>query len=200
VIWKAYELDPNAPPVREGDYAGRLARKYNVGPEQAQAMIGRIVGAASEAGLTFRYDIARAGNTFDAHRLLHLAGEAGAAVQDAVKERFLVAYFTEGEPIGDHDALARLAIDAGLDPASVDEVLSSDKFAAEVRAEEQVAHDLGVSGVPFFLVDETYGLSGAQPPRIFLNVLRRAWNESHKPAFVPAGDEAPGCDGDACDV
>ena len=115
------------------------------------------------------------GNSFDAHRLLHLAAVTG--LQDALKERLLRAYFTEGEAIGRQDVLARLAVDVGLDRVEVVEVLAGDGFGTEVRADEQRARLLGINGVPFFAVDERYGISGAQPADLILSALEQAWSE-----------------------
>ncbi|MBW3615225.1 MAG: DsbA family oxidoreductase, partial [Actinobacteria bacterium] len=126
VVWRAFELDPAVPAVREGDYAERLAQKYGVAVREANEMIDQMTAAAAGEGLRFRFDIARPGNTFDAHRLLHLAAARGA--QDAVKERLLAATFVEGQPIGDRDTLVRLAGEAGLDPQEAGSVLESDEF------------------------------------------------------------------------
>jgi predicted DsbA family dithiol-disulfide isomerase len=198
VVWRSFELDPGAPAEREGDYATRLSRKYGVPVDQAQLMIDRMVDNGAGDGLDFRFDRSRAGNTFDAHRLLHLAAERG--VQDAVKERFFRATFTEGEPIGDRATLVRLAADAGLDAEEAAEALAAGAYADEVRADEREAGRLGVSGVPFFVFDGRYGVSGAQSSDVLLDVLERAWSEQ-PPAIVRVGDgEAPGCEGDACDV
>jgi predicted DsbA family dithiol-disulfide isomerase len=111
VIWRAFELDPSAPTEREGDYATHLARKYGMSVDQARKMIATMTETGARAGAALDFERARPGNTFDAHRLIHLAGERG--VQDAVKERFLRATFTDGEPIGDRSALLRLAVEAG---------------------------------------------------------------------------------------
>ena len=177
VRWHSFELDPRAPRVREGDRLGHLSAKYGISREQAQAMERTITEAAESLGLELRLDRARGGNTFDAHRLLHLAGTHG--LDAAVKERFLRAYFTDGEPIGDTDVLRRVAVDAGLPPVEVDEVLAGDRYADAVRADEAQAHAYGATGVPFFVIDETYGISGAQSPEVFINVLERAWSETH---------------------
>src|SRR4051794_26022009 len=182
VVWKAYELDPTGPKVREGAYADRLSRKYGVAPAEAQAMIDRMTGAAKDAGLDFRFDIARPGNTFDAHRLIHLAHERG--VQDAVKERLLAATFTEGEAVGDNETLVRLVAEAGLDADEARAVLDSDAYAEGVRQDEAEAAGFGISGVPFFVIDRTYGVSGAQPADALRRVLQQAWDETHTPALV----------------
>jgi predicted DsbA family dithiol-disulfide isomerase len=197
VVWRSFELDPGAPPLREGPYAQRLARKYRTSPAEAQGMIDRMTAAGARVGLDLRFDRARPGNTFDAHRLLHLGAARG--VQDAVKERFLAATFAEGEPIGDRAALARLAGEAGLDPDEVAEVLASGAFADDVRADEDLARRLDVTGVPFFVVDGTRALGGAQPPDILRRVLERAWAEA-RPRPVVVGGPGPGCDGDACEA
>ncbi len=197
VVWRSFELDPGAPARREGSYVERLARKYRTAVDQAQAMIDRMTASAAAVGLDFRFDIAEPGSTFDAHRLLHLAAERG--VQGELKERLLRATFTEGEPIGEHDTLVRLAADVGLDAAEVRAVLTSDAHADAVRAEEAEAATLDITGVPFFVVDRTYGISGAHPPEALRRILTKAWARSHPPALVIGdGGGAPGCEGDTC--
>jgi predicted DsbA family dithiol-disulfide isomerase len=127
---------------------------------------------AARDGLEYRLDIARAGNTFDAHRMLHLAAAHG--VQDAFKERAMRAYFTEGELMSDHDTLARLAADAGIDEAEARDTLATDRFAAEVREDQETAYGFGINGVPFFVFDRRFGVSGAQPAEVLVEALRRA--------------------------
>ena len=204
VTWRAFELDASAPRSYDGQgtYAERLARKYGRTVAEAQSMMDSMTASAAEEGLTFDFSIARPGNTFDAHRLLHLAAERG--VQDAVKERFLRATFTEGEPIGDPETLVRLAAEAGLDADEAREVLGSDRFALDVRGDERQAQAYGITGVPFFVVDGTYGVSGAQPAELLREVLDKAWGDAHPQPLVsvgqPAGGHGPGCDGDSCSV
>ena len=195
VHWHAFELDPGAPATREGSYEQRLADKYGRSLEQAAEMTASMTATAAAEGLDFRFDIAKPGNTFDAHRLLHLAGQRG--VQDAVKERLFRATFTEGEPISDPATLVRLAAEAGVDADEARAVLASDAFADEVRADEQQAAQLRISGVPFFVVDGRYGVSGAQPADVLRQVLDRAWAESAPLEMVGTGDS---CEGDACAV
>ena len=199
VVWRSYELDPTAPPEREGDYAGRIASKYGMTRAEAQVRIDRITTTAAQAGLAFDFDAARPGNTFDAHRLIHLGAERGA--QDAVKERLLAATFVEGEPIGDREALVRLAGTVGLDADEARAVLEGDDYADAVRADEAEAAAYAISGVPFFVFDRTYGVSGAQPPEVFTEILERAWAETHRPSLVITGSgDAQACEGDACEV
>jgi predicted DsbA family dithiol-disulfide isomerase len=198
VVWRSFELDPQAPVRRDGDSADRLAGKYGMTREKALAAQAHMTEVAAEEGLDFRFDLSKSGNTFDAHRVLHLAADRGG--QDAAKERLLKAYFTDGEPIGDPETLARLAAEAGLDPAEVQEVLTSDRYAAEVRADERDAAGIGISGVPFFVVDRTYAVSGAQPADILLKVLERSWSETHPLVMVDAGAEPATCEGDSCAI
>ena len=176
VRWRSFELDPRAPRLRSGDRIEHLSAKYRIDREQAEAMEQRITEAGREAGLDLRLAAARGGNSFDAHRLLHLAADHDRAA--ALKERFLQAHFAEGEPIGDPDVLRRLAVEVGLPSAEVDDVLAGDRYAEAVRADERHAQALGATAVPFFVIDETYGIAGAQPPQVFLNVLERAWSET----------------------
>ena len=196
VHWHSFELDPAAPREREGSYEERLAEKYGCSVEEAAAMTATMMEAAAGDGLDFRFDKARPGNTFDAHRLLHLAADRG--VQGALKERLFAATFTEGEPIGDGETLVRLATSVGLAADEVRGVLAGDAYAADVRADEQQAQSLGISGVPFFVVDQKYGVSGAQPSELLLQVLDRAWSESAPLQLI--GDASAACEGDACAV
>ena len=179
VVWRSFELDPHAPTTSTNDLAGTLATKYGTDRAGALAMMDRIGGVAKSVGLHYRCDLAQRSNTFDAHRVIHLARAVdGAAAQEAVKERLFAGYFTEGADIADRPTLARLAADAGLDGEQVTGMLSSDRFSTEVRADEARARELGITGVPFFLVDEAGGVSGAQPPDRLLQMLRRTWEKA----------------------
>jgi predicted DsbA family dithiol-disulfide isomerase len=173
VRWRSFELDPEATHEREGDRAEHLARKYGMTLEQARAAEQQLTEVAAGEGLDFRFDIARSGNTFDAHRVVHLAESH--ALQDAMKERLLRAYFTEGELLSDHDTLVRLASDVGLEEAEVRELLAGNRYAQEVRDDERTAGELGISAVPTFVVDRRLGASGAQPPDALLELLRQGW-------------------------
>lgn len=181
VVWRSFELDPNAPLEREGDYAGRLASKYGVSRDNAEVMIDRMAGVAEQVGIEMRFDRVCSGNTFDAHRLLHLARDrdaGGGGLQSEVKERLFHATFVEGLPIADRDTLVALAADAGLDPGEAAAVLAGDEYAADVRADEREAASLGCRGVPFFVIDRRYALAGAQSTDLFLEVLEQAWSET----------------------
>lgn len=196
IVWKAYELDPQAPPERAGSYPERIARKYGISDAQARASIARIVNAGADAGIDFRFDDLRAGNTFDAHRLLHLAASMG--LQNELKERLLFATFTEGHPIGDHETLVKLAADVGIPEDDARRVVEGQEFGREVREDEAKAMEMGASGVPFFVFDGRFGVSGAQPPETLLHVLERAWSEANPIEII--GDTDAACEGDACDL
>ena len=204
VVWRAFELDPHAPSRRQGDYADRLAQKYGMSREQAVAANERLTAAGAAEGLAFHFDKAQPGNTFDAHRLLHHARSSGSGLQDALKERLLVAYFTEGEAIGDRDTLVRLAVEAGLDGEECRAVLAENCYAEEVRGDEREASELGVTGVPFFVIDGKFGIPGAQDAETILGVLRRAWSKAHplEMAGVPGEGtgETAACEGESCGV
>jgi predicted DsbA family dithiol-disulfide isomerase len=192
VTWRSFELDPAAPAERGGDRTAHLAEKYGTTRERADEMHRQMTEVAAADGLEFRFDIARSANTFDAHRLLHLAAAHG--LQDELKERLMRAHLTEGELISDHAVLARLAADAGLPAAEVQDVLGGDGYADEVRTDEREGAALGIRGVPFFVVDRAFGASGAQPAEVLTDLLRRAHAER---AAIPvvAGGDACGPDG-----
>lgn len=203
VVWRAFELDPRAPSRREGDYAEHLARKYGMTREQAVEANRGLTATAAAEGLDFHFERAQPGNTFDAHRLLHFAREAGPDLQDALKERLLMAYFTEGAAVGERGTLVRLCAEVGLGPNQSAEILAGDRYADDVRADESEATDLGITGVPFFVVDGKFAIPGAQDAATILGVLRRAWTRSHpEEAVTPSTGTVDGavCDGDSCSV
>jgi predicted DsbA family dithiol-disulfide isomerase len=173
LTWRSFELDPRAPAEREGELAGHLAHKYGMPIEQARESQRGLTAMAAEEGLTFRFDQARSGNTFDGHRLMHLAAEHG--LQEPMKERLMRAYFGEGRLISDPATLMTLGTEVGLPATEIEALLASDRFTDEVRADEQAAARLGVSGVPTFIVDRRVGVTGAQPPEMILEMLRQGW-------------------------
>ena len=197
ITWRSFELDPHAPRDFTGTLDERLARKYGVSLEEAAEMNARVSGLAAESGLEYHLDRARPSNTFDAHRLIHLGAARG--IQGAVKERLLRAYFTEGQPIGDAETLARLAADAGLDAEEARAVLAGDAYAADVRADEARATEFGIRGVPFVVLDERFGVSGAQPVEVFLDALQTAWTAARPLTVIGGGADASEDVSGACD-
>jgi predicted DsbA family dithiol-disulfide isomerase len=168
--WRSFELDPGASRVREQSSAEHLAGKYGMSVDQASAMNAQMTELAAGEGLEYHLDRTRGGNSFDAHRLIQLAREHD--LQDAMKERLMRAYFTEGEAIGDPAVLARLAAEVGLDAGPV---LAGDACADAVREDEQLAIRIGIQGVPFFVLDRRLGVSGAQPAELLLQALGQTW-------------------------
>ncbi len=193
VTWRSFELDPTAPRERESDSATHLAQKYGTSREEALEMQERMTDTAASEGLRFRFDIARGGNTFDAHRVLHLAAAHG--LQDEMKERVMRGYLGEGELICDHAVLERLAVEVGLPADEVRSVLEGDAYADAVRDDERAAAGLGIHAVPFFVVDRAVGASGAQPPAVLLDLLRQAWPQ--EPAIEVVVDGAS-CGPEGC--
>jgi predicted DsbA family dithiol-disulfide isomerase len=179
VEWKSFELDPGSPTTPQ-PLAERLAQKFNVSHDEAVSMNERMTETASGVGLQFRLDVAQSGNTFDAHRLIHLAATHG--LQGALKEQLMEGYFSEGRAISDRDTLVELAARAGIDAGEARAMLESDRFTDEVRADEELAGRFGINGVPFFVLDRHFGISGAQPVEVLLEALEQAAAESQQPA------------------
>jgi predicted DsbA family dithiol-disulfide isomerase len=172
VVWRSFELDPDAPRLRTGTLEENLSRKYGVSMAEAAAMNARVISVAREVGLEYRLEKAKPGNTFDAHRLLHLAAERDFGDQAA--ERVMHAYFCESMPVGERAALVRLAPEFGIPETEALAMLGSNAYAEEVRSDEARAAQLGISGVPFFVFDGKLGVSGAQPVEVFAGALDRA--------------------------
>jgi predicted DsbA family dithiol-disulfide isomerase len=194
VVYRSFELDPAAPQQGTESVVAALTRKY--GPGAAQ-MMDRVAAVAADVGLRFDYADATHTKTVDAHRLLHLALDtAGPEGQRALKEALLDAYFAHGRSMGDHTVLREVAVAAGLPADRVDAVLDSDEYADRVRADVERARAYGIGGVPFFVVDQKYGVSGAQPTEVFAQLLERAWAEAH-PSLELVGDGTV-CGPDGC--
>jgi predicted DsbA family dithiol-disulfide isomerase len=176
VTYRSFELDPAAPPGVTSPTVEMLAQKYGMSADQAEQAQRQMEQRAAADGLTFRMSGLRSGSTRDAHRLLQLAKASGR--QDQLMERLQRAYFTEHDSIFDHDSLTRLATEAGLDREEVTDVLTSDRYSDHVDTDEAMARVLGATGVPLFVIDRRYGISGAQPPETITDVLERAWAEA----------------------
>ena len=157
-----------------------------------------MTNTAADEGLEFHFDTLKLTNTFQAHQLVHLAAEHG--LQDAMKERLFKAYLSEGELLGDVDTLVRLAEEVGLVGAEARAALAGQTYAQAVRSDEAQAQAYGISGVPFFVLNDTYGVSGAQPPEALLNVLEQVWQEQKPLQLIGASDETEGCEDGSCAV
>ncbi len=195
VVWRSFQLDPS---VAEGDVhptLPALARKYGRSEDEMREQMTSLDALALREGL--HYDLANgvSGNTLLAHQLIHLAAEHGK--QDAMKERLLHAHFEQQVSVFDLESLVGLGTEVGLDADEVRAALTDRRFLPAVREDIATAQALGATGVPFFVVDRTYGAAGAQDPSVLLQLLERAWADSHPLATVPP---AAGCEGDSCTV
>ncbi|GGG27907.1 DsbA family oxidoreductase [Hymenobacter glacieicola] len=198
IQWRSFELDPEAKPEPNASQYQRLAAKYGNTEAWARQMCANMTQMAAQEGLAFDFDRAVPANTFRAHRLVHLAAQHGR--QDAAKERLFKAYLEEGEDINDGPTLTRLAADLGLPAAEVEQVLASEQFGQEVRHDEYQARQIGVRGVPYFVFDDKYAVSGAQPTELFQEVLEKVWEESRPQPVQLAGANGAACglDGSPC--
>jgi predicted DsbA family dithiol-disulfide isomerase len=146
--------------------------------EDARSANERVTRLAAAEGLAWRLDLARPGNSFAAHRFVHLAGAAGSGgLAGAMHERLMKGYFSEGLPVGDPEALVPLAADTGLDPHDARKVLDGDGFERQVRQDEERAAGFGITGGPYFVIEERWGISGAQPLETFKEALEKSWQE-----------------------
>jgi len=184
VTFHSFELSPDTPVDFKGDELDFLSEHKGMPREQVVQMLERVTGVAAEAGLEYRFDLLQHTNTVKAHELLHFAKEQGR--QHELAERLMAAYFTEGRHLGREDELVDLATDAGLDADGAREALRSGRYLEAVRADQQRARDFGINGVPFFVIDEKYGVSGAQPAEAFSQIVRQVWAEHREPADVDA--------------
>ncbi len=202
VVFHSFELDPSTPRDLDAKTTEHLAKKYGLGPAQLAAMLDRVRGLGRAEGLDMKLEATRTANTFDTHRLIHLAAAHGE--QRAMVDRLFRAYFTDCARVGDRALLAALAAEIGLDEAEVTDALAGDRFADAVRADEAKARALGISGVPFYLVDGAIGVSGAQPAEVLIDVLAKAWAKNPTPRAARVADAAatPGgaCDDGSCAV
>lgn len=172
LVWRSFELDPHAPAELPGTMEEMLAQKYRTSREEAAAMIARVTAAAKTVGLAYRLDLARTGNTFDAHRLLHHAASKG--LGGKATETLMHAYFCEALPVGDRTALARLAPQFGIAEDEATKILESEDYAEAVRADEARAARFGINVVPSFVIDEKHLITGGQPVAGFAEALRQA--------------------------
>ncbi|MGQ2913318.1 DsbA family oxidoreductase [Aeromicrobium sp.] len=172
VTYRSFELSPETPVDFEGDEVDFLARHKGMQRDQVVTMLDQMTVVAADEGLDYDFAALQHTNTVLAHQLLHLARSHGQ--QAAMKERLLAAYFVEGRHVGRVGDLADLAAEVGLDRDQVVAALESGAHLDDVRADQQRALDLGIRGVPFFVLDDRLGVSGAQDPEVLLGALRQA--------------------------
>jgi predicted DsbA family dithiol-disulfide isomerase len=175
VEYHSFELAPDTPVDFEGTPKDYLAERKGISAQQADEMLDRVTGIAASVGLHYDYDHVHQTNTIKAHELIHYAKSQGRQLD--MKERLLKAYFVDGRHVGRIDDLADLAAEIGLDRAEVVQVLTDNTFLADVKSDVAQAEEYGIQGVPFFVFDEKYGVSGAQDPATFVNVLSQVQSE-----------------------
>ena len=176
VVHRAFELDPHAPARRDQTMAEVLARKYGMSPEQVRAGHERLSALGREVGMDFEFDRIQLGSTFDAHRLARAA--QGTAAEDTLVKLLFGAYFTEGKLLSDHEVLLAVATAAGMDPDDAAAVLASDGHTADVRTDEATAQQLGITGVPHFVINGKWAIPGAQDVETLVLALDRAWDRT----------------------
>ena len=196
IHWHSFELDPDAPAKHEVSNTERLAQKYGRSYAEMEEMERNVAAMAATEGIDFQWQKANSGNSFNAHRIIHLAQSKG--LGNEAKEAFFHAYMTEGLAIGEREVVEEIASRIGLDNAEVEYVLDSDELADFVRHDEKIAHEqLKVTGVPFFVFDQKLALSGAQPREIFLQALQQAQTSSVESIEQ---DNSTQCNDESCEI
>ncbi|MEW9110177.1 MAG: DsbA family oxidoreductase [Cytobacillus gottheilii] len=202
VEFKSFELDPNAKTNNGENIHEMLAAKYGMSVQQAKQTNEGLKQQAAAEGLTFVFDEMKPTNTFDAHRLAKFAGEKGK--EAVVTEKLLAAYFTESKNLSDHETLIAVAEEAGLSGDEVKEVLADEaKFANDVRIDEALAQQYQITGVPFFIINNKYAISGAQPQETFEGALKKVWEEENETPVLKTFDfetKSESCSGDECEL
>ena len=198
VQWRSYQLDPTLPDHHDGTELDYLVDRKGLSRDQVVRMFEQVTAIAADEGLTYDFASVVVANSFAGHELLHLARARGAG--DRVKEALLSAHFEHGEDIGDREVLVRIGVEAGLDADEIARDLASHTWRDSVVADITAASSLGIRGVPFFVLDEKYGISGAQPTELFTQALEQAWSESRplvmvSPTTGASTDAACGPDG-----
>ncbi|WP_084617909.1 DsbA family oxidoreductase [Jonesia quinghaiensis] len=199
ITYHSFELAPDTPTNFNGSEVDFLTQHKGISPDQASAMLDQVTQIAASEGLQYNFDTLRHTNTRLAHQALHLAKNTGH--QGALKELLLTAYFEQGKHVGDIDTLVVLATEAGLDPEVTRQALTTQQYADAVDADIAQAGELGIHGVPFFVFNTKYAVSGAQDPSVFLAALTRAAQDEPQP-LTPIGhsDTADTCGPDGCAI
>ncbi|WP_338083496.1 DsbA family oxidoreductase [Fictibacillus nanhaiensis] len=196
VTYRCFELDPTMERDIKEDIYEKLAQKYGMSIATAKANTQNMVQMAKEVGLEYHMDTLILTNTFDAHRLAMFAKTQG--LMKEMTERILRAYYTESKHIGDHETLMELAVEVGLNREAVEKMLASDEMADVVRTDEQTAQQYGVTGVPFYLINKKYALTGAQPTEVFVQALKKIIAEDEITALN--NQDGVICDDDGCEI
>ena len=198
IVWHSFQLDPNASNESTSTANELLAKKLGRSVREIEAMHAKMTDLVAEDGLEYHFDKVIPGNSFDAHRLLHLAAKHN--LQDEMEERLMKAHFTDGLSVHNGEALVQLGTEVGLDSEEVRGMLSSDAYADDVHQDIRDAMEIGIHGVPFFIFGGKYAVSGAQRTELFLQALNQMWQEFHPKLEVIAGQDGEVCDDESCAI
>lgn len=196
VVYKSFQLDPNAPQNTTETMNQMLAKKYGQSIEQVEQMQKQVTAQANEVGLDYHLNDAKMTNTLDAHRLIHLAKEKGKMSE--MKEQLLKSYFVEGKHVGEIESLIDIAATVGLDKEEVTSVLASNQYKKEVEQDMQEGVQLGVQGVPFFVFNRKYAVSGAQSSNVFSEVLTKVIEEEKQSQPLNVVKQGDACTDGSC--
>ena len=198
IEWKSYQLDAKFIASPEDNLVEHLAEKYRKDSDWAQNMLDNMTQNAKSAGLDFHFENAVLANSLNAHRLLHLAKKHQLA--NDLEELLFKAYLTEGKNINDLETLTKLGVEVGLDIENITKVLHSDAYAVDVKKDQEEANAIGVQGVPFFVFDAKYAISGAQHATTFLQTLEKVWEEGQFDSKITLLDTSTenSCDINGC--
>lgn len=193
LVWKSYQLDPTISAADDKNYTKHLQQKKGWGEKQTKEILDNVTQMAAGVGLEYHFEKAVVANSFKAHRLAHYAGKFG--LQDSAEEALFIAHFIEGKDISDDETLANIGFSIGLEKQNVVQFLSTEEMSNEVKKDIQEAEQIGVTGVPFFVFDRKYAISGAQDESVFLNTISKSFEEWQKANPAPKLDII---EGNAC--
>lgn len=198
VVYRSFELNPNAPKQYGEDIHALIASKYGISYEEAKLNNDSIVKQAATLGLTYNFDTLIPTNSFDAHRMIHFADKHGKMKE--ITEAIFKAYFTDSKNVSDFETLANIAVNIGLDKEEALSALNSGAYESEVRRDEDKGSQLGISGVPFFVFNDKFAVSGAQSEAVFLNALDKVWEEEKPFTDINDGNDANICTDGYCKI
>lgn len=194
VIWRSFELDPGLQTNPELNTVDHLAKIKGISKDEAQQMNQYVAKVAEDVNLQFHFDKAIVANSFNAHRLIQFAKTKN--LGGRIEELLFQAHFKEGKNIDDKDTLRQIGLSTGLEEQAIEEALSSDDYAYKVRQDQAKARSFGIQGVPYFIFNDTYAISGAQPTEIFLNALQKSWSAFDKESRQVIFNEGISCSTD----
>lgn len=199
IEWKSFQLDPNFVATPNENIVDHLAEKYRKDTDWAQTMIDNMTENAKRSGLDFHFEKAILANSLNAHRLLHLAKKH--KVSNELKELLFKAYLTDGKNVNDWDTLKNIGLEVGLEISEIEQLIHSNAYTKEVQQDQQQAQAIGITGVPFFVFDNKYAVSGAQPTDVFLKTLEKTWEDGEftAPIKIQNTTETNSCTIDGCE-